>query len=1080
MRPRLCDISVLAITVTVLVGACASSIRVAGDGPVVGDRVEIVALGTTDVHGRLVPWDYYTQAPEGRGLAKVATLVDSIRAAEPNVVLVDSGDLLQGNPLDYYYGLVERADVHPVVRAMNALEYDASALGNHEFNYGLEALHDALKDADFLFLAANVFHAGTDSLVWPAYTVVERSGVRVGILGLITPGVTIWDRRHVEGVYDFRDIVESAEKVWDDLEDESDVQIIAIHSGMGPGSSYAASTGVPEENAGQRLAEELPDIDVVFLGHSHLDVPSETINGVLFTQAGKWAEALAVARLTLERRTDGWSVVDKRAHTISTADVPAFPAFLDVLRPYHDTVVSFVADTIGWTNETWSTAPARFVDTPIIDLIQRVQREITGADLSAASAFTNNTRIGPGPITVADAAGLYIYDNTLKAIEITGAQLRDYLEYSARFFHQVDADGHPIGDDDLVVDSIPGYNYDMVDGVEYVIDVSQPAGSRIRDLTYEGAPVEDDHTFTMAINNYRQGGGGGFAMIEDAPVVYDRQDQIRQHIIDWISARDTLRTADVFEPSWRIVPEGVAEASIPGPLDGALETLPPPTSGTSDTTRVVILATNDFHGALDPVIDRTTGDSLGGAAMLASFIRAVEARYPGATVHLDGGDVMQGTVISNLTAGRSTVDVMNAIGLDAAAIGNHEFDWDVETLRARIEQADFPWLSANIFEKSTGQRPDWVEPYAWLNLAGLRVAVIGASTVSTPTTTMPTHVEPFAFPDIAEVVNELAPRLRAEGADLVLLAAHAGGFRDNDGAHAGEIISAAERITAPLDAIVSGHTHSRLETVVNGIPIVQARSSGRSLGIITLTHVAGEGVVDHSIDVWDTTHSTGVVADSAVGDLVAGYRDEVAEIALAPIASLAQPLRRNRSGESALGNLIADAQRAATGVEIAIVNGGGIRTDLAAGPVAFQDVFAVQPFENVLVRLELTGEQLKRALEAVVDDNIGQVSGVRFSFDPTLPSGQRVLVATLEEGDVPVIREGRPVEPDRIYTVTANNFMVSGGSGYGVLGEARSAINTGLVDSEVMVEYLAELPQPVRYALQERIGMVTTQPDASQ
>ncbi len=640
----------------------------------------------------------------------------------------------------------------------------------------------------------------------------------------------------------------------------------------------------------------------------------------------------------------------------------------------------------------------------------------------------------------------------------------------------------------------------MVAGVDYTIDVSQPIGSRIHDITFQDQSVTAEQKFTLAINNYRQSGGGGFSMLQGAPVVYDRQEEIRQLLIDWIGARDTLRQADVFEPSWRLVPEAAAgmDITIPGsqreteriegearsritPLVRMLDALPPPTPVGSDTLRLVVLATNDFHGALEPMTPGwAEGDTVGGAAMLSAFARAVEARYADVVLHLDGGDVMQGTVISNLTAGRSTVDVINEIGLDAAAIGNHEFDWGVETLRARMEEAAFPWLSANTFVRETGARPDWVHPYAWFERAGLKIAVIGASTVSTPVTTMPQNVADYEFRDIADVVNELAPSLKAEGADLIFVTVHAGAFGDDQGVYSGEVIDAARRITAPVDLIVSGHTHSRVETVENGIPIVQARSSGTALGVVTLSYLPElDRVVDHTIDIWTTRHSAGVHPNGAIADLVAEYRAEVAEIADAPIARLADTLSRERAEESALGDLIADAQRAATGDQIAIVNGGGIRTDLQAGSIAFKDVFAVQPFQNVLMRLELTGAQLERALEAVVDDRIGQVSGIRFRFDPSRPEGDRVVDATLEEGEVAVIRDGRAVEPERIYTVTANNFMVSGGSGYDALSEARQAINTGFIDSEVMMAHLAQLPQPIRYSIQGRIERLAPWPPGS-
>ncbi|CAN5211773.1 multifunctional 2',3'-cyclic-nucleotide 2'-phosphodiesterase/3'-nucleotidase/5'-nucleotidase [soil metagenome] len=1075
-----------------LLAACAPATRtVSAERGVAApvDRVEIAVLGTTDVHGRLYPYDYYTGETEARGLAHVATLIDSIRAAEPNVVLIDSGDLLQGNPLDYYYGVVSPADVHPVLRAMNLLEY-AAAVGNHEFNYGLPALDRALEDAAFPFLAANVFVAGTDSLRWPAFEVVEGGGVRVGILGLTTPGSAIWDRHHVEGRLDFRDIVESAERAWPALEAASDVQFVAIHSGMGPGSSYdEEATGVPEENAGRRLAEALPGIDVVFLGHSHRDVPADTVNGVLFTQAGRWGEALAIAHLELERvkgaeRNDGgWQIVERSATTLPTGKVGPDARLLAAIDPYHDAVVSYVADTIGWTPDAWSAAGARLTDQPIIDLIQEVQLDATGADLSAASAFATDARLGPGAITVADATRLYLYDNTLTKIRITGRQLRDYLEDSAKYFHRVTPDGNLLdagGDTDIFVDSVPSYNYDMVAGVEYVIDLTRPVGERIEDLTYQGRPVRDDQTFALAVNNYRQSGGGGFTALAGAPVVDDSQAEIRRLLIDWIAGRDTIRQAEVFRPSWRIEPEAAVSRflAIEPPGFKLADRLPPPLPAGSDSVRLAIVATNDLHGAIEPQIPSwANGDTIGGAANLAAYIGAVEARYPGALLHLDGGDVMQGTVISNLMHGRSTVDVLNAVGLDAAAIGNHEFDWGVDTLVARMGQARFPWISANIFVKATGARPEWAEPYAWLERAGLKIAVIGASTVLTPRTTLPQNVAPFEFRDIAEVVNDLAPRLEAQGADLILLAVHAGAIARNDSTYVGEIVDAARRITAPVDLIVSGHTHTRVETVVNGIPIVQAGSSGSALGVVTLTYDRSAGeVVDHTLELW-TLRAADVEPDPEIARLVARYRSEVAEVAERPIARLVETLERRRSEESALGDVIADAQRAAADAQIAIVNGGGIRTDLPAGPVTYDDVFRVQPFQNGLIRLELTGEELRQALEGAVADRIGQVSGIRFAFDPTRPPGERVREATLEESGEPVVRAGRAVYPERTYTVAVNSYMASGGDEYGVLAEAAEATNTGLVDSDVLADYLVNLSQPITYPVQGRIERLAPWPE---
>ncbi|HET6617907.1 MAG TPA: 5'-nucleotidase C-terminal domain-containing protein, partial [Gemmatimonadota bacterium] len=494
-----------------------------------------------------------------------------------------------------------------------------------------------------------------------------------------------------------------------------------------------------------------------------------------------------------------------------------------------------------------------------------------------------------------------------------------------------------------------------------------------------------------------------------------------------------------------------------------------------------IIATNDFHGALEPQTPAwAEGDTIGGAATLASYIRPVEARYPGATLHLDGGDEMQGTVISNLTGGGSSIDVMNALGVDAAAIGNHEFDWGIETLQARMNQADYPFLSANIFVKATGARPSWAVPYAWLERAGLRIAVIGATTTLTPVTTLPKNVEPFEFLDISQVVNELAPRLKTEGADIIILVVHAGGIEEGHGGVQGEIADAARRITAPLDLIVSGHTHTRINTTVNGIPIVQAASSGTTVGVVVLTYDRGLGrVVDDFSELW-TTRIEDVTPDSAMAARVERWRARTSEIADRPITEMAQTLIRDRRGESALGDLIADAQRAATKTQMAMTNAGGIRADLQAGPVSFRDVYAVQPFQNVLIRLTLTGQQVHRALEAAVTGSVGQVSGVRFTFDPTRPVGERVREAWLEDTGERLVERNRAVSPYQTYTMTVNNFMASGGDDYAPFGEALEATDTGLIDSDVFASYLETLPRPIRYGIRGRIEQLQPWPQSGE
>lgn len=525
-----------------------------------GDReVDITILGTTDVHGHLVDYEYATDRPADHSLAQVATLVDSVRRADANVILVDSGDLLQGAPLDEYQARVGRDPVHPVIAAMNLLRYDASAIGNHEFNYGVDYLWEALGAAEFPFLAGNIVRAGTDDTVRPPYTIVERGGVRIAILGFTTPGVAVWDRTHIAGRLEFRDIVDSARRwVPRVREAGADVIVVAAHAGLGPGSTYD-DPAVPEENPLARLAVEVPGIDVIFAGHTAEAIAGERVGGTLILHAGRHADHLAVARLRV-RLTPVGAEVSSEGTVIPTSGVAPDSALLGVVRSAHDRTVAWLGEPIGYTPDRWESGSSRAADTPIADLIQRVQLDLTGADLSAAAMFRTDVGFGPGPITRRDILGLYVYPNTLRAIRLSGADLRDYLEMSARYFRTLPAD-RPIND------SVPGYNYDMIQGVDYVLDLRRPAGRRVVDLRYRGAPVSPADSFTMALNSYRQSGGGGFRMVSGAPVVYADPDDIAGRIVAFVESRDTLRVSDVFEENWRLVPEEavsrVAEATAP-------------------------------------------------------------------------------------------------------------------------------------------------------------------------------------------------------------------------------------------------------------------------------------------------------------------------------------------------------------------------------------------------------------------------------------------------------------------------------------------------------------------------------------
>ena len=485
--------------------------------------------------------------------------------------------------------------------------------------------------------------------------------------------------------------------------------------------------------------------------------------------------------------------------------------------------------------------------------------------------------------------------------------------------------------------------------------------------------------------------------------------------------------------------------------------------------RVVLLrviATNDFHGALEPTTPAfARGRQVGGAATLAGYF--TRARADGVpTVLVDGGDVMQGTLVSNLSGGKATVEYYNQVGYSAAAIGNHEFDWGIDTLRARIADARFAWLGANIFVKGTDTLPSWSRPTSLVTLPSctaaaapcdsVRVGFVGIATTATPTTTMPSNVASLRFGDEAEAVDRWVPVLRQQGADFVIVTAHSGAFCQAPTfatGCTGEIVEVARRVRSRPDLIVSGHTHSRVNTVVNGIPIVQAFSGGTSFSIVELERVSPDSVAARVVG-QPTAYGDETAPDSAVAALVRRYADAVGPRVNAVVTSLERPLPRE-GAEYPLGNLIADAQRAATGTQVAMVNNGGIRTELGAGEVRYGELFRVQPFANTLVVLELTGDQLLRALEQAVRGSQPSVhvSGIRVRFDRRRQVGDRVVQAVLDGGG--------PISPGGRYTVTVNNFMHEGGDGFAVLREAVAARPTGIVDLDALVDYLRSRPRPV-------------------
>jgi len=1031
------------------------------------EPVDLVVATTTDVHGRLRAWDYYANKAETvRGLTRAATIVDSVRAANPGrVILLDAGDLLQGNPFAYVGARVSRDRTNPIIAAMNAMQYDAAAIGNHEYNYGVPYLDSAIRQAKFPFLSANTYRVDPEGVhAYRPWVIIDRAGLRVGIVGATTPGVMIWDAENIRGRLRFGDIVPAVRQAVQEVRAAgADIVLVMVHSGFNEPSSYdTVATAVPSENVAARIAAEVPGIDLVLYGHSHKEMRGTTIGQTLLVQPKNWATSVDVAHLVVSRSAgiyvnalipNRYTVSERRSELIQAAGHAENAAVLAATDAVHRETVAYVTTPIGTTPERWSTDSARVKDTPLIDFILETERKAAGSDLASTAAFSTDLVMGPGPITIAQVAQLYPYDNTLRAVRITGKQLRDYLEFSSRYYRTPASATGALETDP----QIPGYNFDVVSGVDYVIDVSRPIGSRITRLDYKGAPVRDSDSFTLALNNYRQTGGGGYAMLSGAPVVYDKQQEIRQLLIDEVKQRGVLRQADYFTSNWKIL-RGVQATVSPT----AAATQPPFPAG---TRFLRIIATNDFHGALEPRPD-AAGVRRGGAAYVAAAIERARAECaPNCeTLLLDGGDLFQGTPASNLSYGRPVVDYYNRMGYAAAALGNHEFDWGIDTLRARMRQAKFGIFGANV-RYTDGRDVSWIRNDTIVTRGRTKIGIIGVSTVATPTTTRAANVVGLRFDDPAPIVDSIGRALRKRGASFVVVIAHAGAFCDRPPANtcSGEIIDLARKVTTKLDAIVSGHTHSLVNTEVNGIPIVQARSSGRAIDVLDLPLGAPALAARHEVrELASDTIRPLASIDSIVQRAVA----RVAPLVNRHVATI--PVTLTRQGpQYPLGNLIADAQRWAAKGDVAIMNNGGIRTELRAGDATYGSLFEIQPFGNTLYSLTMTGDQLRGLLEAMlgkssVDDH---VSGLSIRYDPSKPKGSRIVSVTMSDGT--------PLAESRTYNVIVNDFFATGGEGYNAGGRATASRPTNVVDLDALIDYLKSLPSPIVAPTEVRIAPVT-------
>jgi len=1003
------------------------------------DTAHVVLVATTDVHGHVTAWDYVQDRPAPWGLVRAATVVDSLRAAYPGaVVLVDAGDLLQGNPFATYFATVRPRLVHPIVDALNAMRYDAAVLGNHDFDFGLAVFDAAYARAAFPLVSANIFRVDRDTTAFAPHVVLTRGGVRVGIVGLTTPGVMVWNGTHLANRLRVGRIAAEAERAVDRTRAAgADLVVAVVHAGLDGPSSYD-TTGIGPEHDAIALTRLRRPPEIMVVGHSHERIRDSVINGVHLVQPQAWARSVSVVHAWLTTVAGRRQVVRVTSDEIPLGDARPEPVLVGQLQEVHEEVRNWASRPLAVAEGDWSSREARIRDTPFLDFINSVQRERTGADLSTAAVFTTTVSLGPGPVRLRDVAGIYPYENTLRAVRIDGGRLKEFLEHSARYFRTYQT-GRP-----LINDSVQGYDFDVVAGVTYGIDVSQPVGQRIRGLAYQGRSVTPADTFTMAVNSHRQAGGGGYTMLRDLPVVYDRGEDVRGLIEEALRQAETIRAADYYVPSWRLLP-AQAEAA-------ALATFAPPRPA-RDTTVLRVIVTGALRGAFT---SRTVDDrAVGGLAAIVAKADSLAAACGCPTFRLDAGGASFGAPVPALSRGALTVAAFNAAAMDAAALGAGDAATMGETLGERIRDARFPWSAINATPRDPSAVP--LQPWVRLDRGGRSVVVIGVMD-GTPPGAAGRMVAELRVDDPAAAIARALPVIRGERADAVLV------LGDFDAACAGpacggEALGLANALdSGAVHAIVGGAVATR----VRGTAVAPVLAYGLGLTVIDLVQLA-QGGSEARARV-DTVWVAGVTPDTAVAGVVTRETAALERALDEPVAQLRFALVGEGAGELPVGRLVADAVRVAGRTRIGMIPSTAVRFGLPGGAVRLRHLYERLPFPSPLVTVTVTGEALIAALDTVlmVAPLAVQVSGITVRFETRRRAGQRVRDLRLEDGE--------RVDRRRSYQVTMPLTLLDL-EPFASFREAESE-SLGVTDRQALRRYLTLLRQPVEAPATERVVIV--------
>ena len=1017
-------------------------------------NLKIQIIATSNLNGKFTAYEYSKNMNVDGGLTQISTLIKEEMDNNKNTVIIDNGDSIRGN----YSNLFSEDKENPMILAMNKIGYDVLNLGEGELNLGIDKVNSFKNQSQnkVNIICSNLYKNG--ERVFDGYAIKELdNNIKVAIIGIVLPEIEKKYDNKLNGCT-LKNPIDEVGIVIDEIKSKGGADLYILSANISVREEKNS-----DENLIRKIAERYDNISAIVIGDECEIEEVEKINNAIVIKPNSNGESIGKIEITLEKIDNEYKIVNEESEIIPTASVIEDEELTEEVKSYHERLVIDATKKIGVLDkdlvekDNIKGIPQSIVsDQGLTDFINEVQlyysrKQLEELDIdvdniyhvSAANIFESTSNIEEGNITKADIYNIYGNDNNLSTIKITGKQLKKLMEWSVAIYNKFQ-------EGDLTIslnEKRKIYQYYMFDGISYEINISNDINDRIENLIFEKdkKEVKDDDTVYLAINNLSSKSiidseinsvfhGESYEKICDTSNY--RISAIRDLIFDYIINVNNGEIKRNVDENWKLTgvkydnkKREVAMRLINEEklkiMKSSDEKNPIIKSITWDDVIKVsdktidIIAFNDFHGSLQE------GDKSIGAAKLLTLIKEKQSLksddYDSFIVST--GDVYGGAPISTLTYGKAVSEFLKEMDLTVSSIGIHEFDLGIDKIKAWQREGEFSFLAANIVDKESRNPISWIEPYSVIESNGLKIGVIGVTTPEIVSRIKDENIENLEFISPESVINKYAKKLKEEekvNAVVVLGYLEAIQNKITDKVE-GEVTELAKSIYN-VDAIITGSNGKYISGSVNNIPIVEAGGNGEGLSNLKFTfNVEGKLLNVEGISEKICKTDEKIIANDNMEGIIKSYEEELSDILLEKIAYLDRDLDYDKdNGLTCIGMVIAESLRRIANTDIVLIDGREITGGLKKGEVTVEDLYTIVPYDNELVTINLTGEEIKNIIEDKIklnDNECVQFAGINVYYDESREIGKRVTSIKLTNGT--------SLDMNRSYKVLISDFMLS-------------------------------------------------------